>query len=60
MVANCYHCGMEKEVRESLNLRIPASLKRQISDYADDSGVTINAAATLLLAAALKAERRRR
>jgi predicted HicB family RNase H-like nuclease len=47
------------EPRESLNLRVSPELKRQIEGYADANGVSINAAASVLLTKALKAERRR-
>ena len=45
--------------KEDLHLRIQPALKRQVEDYADRAGISVNAAATLLLAAALRAERRR-
>lgn len=47
------------EPRESLNLRIPPALKRQVEEYAQRTGISVNAAATLLLSAAVRAERRR-
>lgn len=46
--------------RESLNLRVPPELKRQIEEHAAQSGVSINAAACLLLAEGLRTEERRR
>jgi hypothetical protein len=46
--------------RESLNLRIPPELKRRIEGYAAQAGISINAAACLLLAEGLRAEGRRR
>ncbi|MGK5446615.1 toxin-antitoxin system HicB family antitoxin [Streptomyces radiopugnans] len=45
--------------RESLNLRVPPDLKRQIEEYADRVGISINAAACVLLAEGLRMERRR-
>ncbi|MEU7416705.1 toxin-antitoxin system HicB family antitoxin [Streptomyces antibioticus] len=45
--------------RESLNLRVPPELKRQIEEYAHRAGISINAAACVLLADALRVERRR-
>jgi predicted HicB family RNase H-like nuclease len=47
-------------VRESLNLRVPPELKRQVEEYAKVKGVSVNAAATLLLAEGIRAEGRRR
>ncbi|RZB19531.1 toxin-antitoxin system HicB family antitoxin [Streptomyces sp. F001] len=46
--------------RESLNLRVPPDLKRQIEEYAHRAGISINAAACVLLADALRLERRRK
>ena len=45
--------------RESLNLRVPPALKRQVEEYAERAGISVNAAAILVLAAGLRAERRR-
>lgn len=45
--------------RESLNLRVPPELKAQVEKYAEVKGVSINAAAILLLAEGIRAERRR-
>ncbi|MFH8474804.1 toxin-antitoxin system HicB family antitoxin [Streptomyces sp. NPDC018000] len=45
--------------RESLNLRIPPELKRQVEGYAHRAGISLNAAACVLLADALRLERRR-
>ena len=45
--------------RESLNLRVPPVLKRQVEEYADKVGISINAAACILLAEGLRGERRR-
>jgi predicted HicB family RNase H-like nuclease len=45
--------------RESLNLRVPPDLKRQIEVYAQRIGISVNAAACVLLAEGLRAERRR-
>ena len=44
--------------RESLNLRVPPELKRQVEEYAALTGISANAAASQLLAAGLRAERR--
>lgn len=46
--------------RVSLNLRVPPELKQQVEEYAEVKGVSINAAATLLLAEGLRSERRKR
>jgi predicted HicB family RNase H-like nuclease len=46
--------------RESLNLRVVPELKRQIEEYARKTGISINAAAAVLLAEGLRAERRKR
>jgi predicted HicB family RNase H-like nuclease len=46
--------------RESLNLRVPPELKRQIEALAEAKGISINAVAILLLGDALRAERRKR
>ncbi|WP_165959102.1 toxin-antitoxin system HicB family antitoxin [Actinomadura sp. KC345] len=46
--------------RESLNLRVPPALKRRIEEYAERAGISINAAACLLLDGGLQAEERRR
>jgi predicted HicB family RNase H-like nuclease len=48
------------EVRESLNLRVPPEVKRQVEAYARQRGISVNAAACVLLAEALRAERRKR
>jgi predicted HicB family RNase H-like nuclease len=45
--------------RESLNLRVSPDLKRQIEAYAQRVGISVNAAACVLLAEALREERRR-
>lgn len=47
------------EPRESLNLRVPPDLKRRVEAYADANGVSINAAACVLLTKGLSSERRR-
>jgi predicted HicB family RNase H-like nuclease len=47
------------ETRESLNLRVPPALKRQVEEYALRTGISVNAAACVLLAEALRTERRR-
>ncbi|WP_344270793.1 toxin-antitoxin system HicB family antitoxin [Actinomadura napierensis] len=46
--------------RESLNLRVPPALKRRIEQYAEQSGISINAAACMLLDEGLRSEERRR
>ncbi|MBA9007552.1 toxin-antitoxin system HicB family antitoxin [Thermomonospora cellulosilytica] len=46
--------------RESLNLRVPPELKRRIIEYAEQVGISINAAAVVLLTEGLRAEERRR
>jgi predicted HicB family RNase H-like nuclease len=48
------------EPRESLNLRVPPALKRQVEEYAERAGISVNAAACILLAEAVRAERRRK
>ncbi|WP_326794224.1 toxin-antitoxin system HicB family antitoxin [Streptomyces sp. NBC_01808] len=45
--------------RESLNLRVPPDLKRQIEAHAQRMGISINAAACVLLAEGLRVEKRR-
>lgn len=47
-------------LRASLNLRVPPELKRRIEEYATQAGISINAAACVLLAEGLRAEERRR
>lgn len=44
------------ERRESLNLRISPELKRQVTEYSQRLGISINAAAAVLLARAVAAE----
>ena len=46
--------------RESLNLRVPLELKQHVEEYAQMKGVSINAAAILLLGEGIRAERRRK
>ncbi|WP_158088779.1 toxin-antitoxin system HicB family antitoxin [Thermoactinospora rubra] len=46
--------------RESLNLRVPPELKRQIEEYAAQTGISINAAACVLLGEALRTEQGKR
>ncbi len=58
------HCGSimvvtRGEPRESLNLRVPPALKRQVEEYAERAGISVNAAACVLLTEALVIERRR-
>lgn len=49
----------EREPRESLNLRVPPDLKRKIEAHAQRMGISINAAACVLLTEGLRSERRR-
>lgn len=44
----------------SLNLRVAPEIKQQVEEYAQRAGISINAAASVLLAEALRAERRKR
>lgn len=44
----------------SLNLRVAPEIKQQVEEYSQRMGVSINAAASVLLAEALRAERRRK
>ena len=46
--------------RVSLNLRVSPDIKRQVEEYAQRAGVSVNAAASVLLAAALRADRGKR
>jgi len=46
--------------RESLNLRVAPELKRQIEAYAQRVGISVNAAACVLLAEGVRAEGRKR
>jgi predicted HicB family RNase H-like nuclease len=46
--------------RKSLNLRVPPELKARVEEYAAQAGISINAAACVLLAEGLRAEERRR
>lgn len=45
--------------KESLNLRVSPELKQRVVEYAERIGVSINAAACLLLTEGLRAEGRR-
>ncbi|MGW4444630.1 toxin-antitoxin system HicB family antitoxin [Streptomyces sp. NPDC004682] len=45
--------------RESLNLRVAPELKRRIEEYAERVGISINAAACVLLTEGLRAQQRR-
>jgi predicted HicB family RNase H-like nuclease len=45
--------------RESLNLRVPPELKRQIEEYSAEVGISINAACIVILTEGLRAERLR-
>ncbi|MFJ9558322.1 toxin-antitoxin system HicB family antitoxin [Nocardiopsis sp. NPDC101807] len=47
------------ESRESLNLRVPSDLKRKVEAHAERMGISINAAACVLLTEALRTERKR-
>jgi len=47
------------EARESLNLRVPPDVKRQVERYAERAGISVNAAACVLLTEALREERKR-
>jgi predicted HicB family RNase H-like nuclease len=47
------------DVRESLNLRVSPELKRRVEEFADRAGISINAAASLLLAEGIRVQRRR-
>lgn len=47
------------EPRESLNLRVPPDVKRQVEAYAERAGISVNAAACVLLTEALRADRQR-
>lgn len=44
------------DARESLNLRVAPDLKRRIEEYAARTGISINAAASVLLDKGLRAE----
>lgn len=44
---------MSETTRITLNLRVPAELKKKIDDYARHYGITLNAAACILLTKAL-------
>lgn len=46
--------------RESLNLRVPPELKAEVERFAEVKGVSINAAAILLLVEGVRSERRRK
>jgi predicted HicB family RNase H-like nuclease len=46
--------------RVSLNLRVAPEIKQQVEAYAQRAGISTNAAASVLLADALRAERRKR
>jgi predicted HicB family RNase H-like nuclease len=46
--------------RESLNLRVSPDLKRLVEEYARRAGISVNAAACVLLTEALRTDRRRR
>lgn len=43
-----------------MNLRVGADVKRQVEEYASAAGLSINAAAIVLLIEGLRADRRRR
>ena len=44
------------EKREALNLRVPGHLKARIAEYARHKGITLNAAACVLLDGAVRRE----
>jgi predicted HicB family RNase H-like nuclease len=44
------------DVRESLNLRVQPDLKRRVEEYAARTGISLNAAASVLLDKGLRAE----
>jgi hypothetical protein len=46
--------------KTSLHVQIPTDLKRQVVDYATQTGISQAAATTLLLAAGLRAARTRK
>jgi antitoxin component of RelBE/YafQ-DinJ toxin-antitoxin module len=48
------------EKRESLNLRVLSPLKRQVEAVAARLGISVNAAAAVLLADGLRADRRKK
>jgi predicted HicB family RNase H-like nuclease len=48
---------MADEPRESLNLRVPPDLKRQVEAHAREFGISVNAAACVLLVVALRDRR---
>jgi len=50
---------IQGQARESLNLRVPPDLKRQVEEYAERAGISVNAAACVLLGEALRADRER-
>ena len=47
------------EPREPLYLRVRPGLKRQVEEYARQSGISVNAAACILLAESLRTAQRR-
>jgi predicted HicB family RNase H-like nuclease len=47
------------EARESLNLRVPPEVKRQVEAYAKQLGISVNAAASILLVEGFRAEQKR-
>lgn len=58
-----FRCGsilvVPNERRESLNLRVIPEVKRQVVEYADHMGISINAAAILLITEGARAQRDR-
>ena len=50
---------IQGQPKESLYLRVPPELKRQVEGYAEARGISVNAAASVLLAEALRAVRER-
>lgn len=48
-----------KDNRESLNLRVTSELKQHVADHAEELGISLNAAAILLITEGVKAKRGR-
>jgi hypothetical protein len=58
-VSQCGSVLVVAEAKESLNLRVAPALKRQVEGYARRLGISVTAAASVLLAEGLRAERRK-
>jgi hypothetical protein len=58
-VSQCGSVLAVAEAKESLNLRVAPALKRQVEEYARRLGISVTAAASVLLADGLRAERRK-